>query len=112
MKEYIEREALLNSFEELMNIACEQGSPRIGKAMRTGTCAGIAFCRNEVRHAPAADVVEVRHAKWDDYYKCTACGNEALLEEKPDPLAHGLNSLFFVDSDYCPHCGCKMDREE
>lgn len=112
MKEYIEREALLNSFEELMNIACEQGSPRIGKAMRTGTCAGIAFCRNEVRHAPAADVVEVRHAKWDDDYKCTVCGNKALLEEKPDPLAHGLNRLFFVDSDYCPHCGAKMDKEE
>lgn len=42
-----------------------------------------------------ADVVEVRHAKWDDDYKCTACGNEALLEEKPDTWAHGLNSLFF-----------------
>ena len=59
MKEYIEREVALNSFEEIMNIACEQGPPRIGKAMRTGTCFGIAMCRNEVRHIPAADVVEV-----------------------------------------------------
>lgn len=58
MKEYIEREVALNSFEEIMNIACEQGEPRIGKAMRTGTCFGIAMCRNEVRHIPAADVIE------------------------------------------------------
>lgn len=63
MKEYIEREVALNSFEEIMNIACEQGEPRIGKAMRTGTCFGIAMCRNEVRHAPAADVVEVVRCK-------------------------------------------------
>ena len=101
MKEYIEREALLNSFEELMNIACEQGSPRIGKAMRTGTCAGIAFCRNEVRHAPAANVAEVRHAKWvsSEQYngrpECPVCFY--VTDEK---------------TNYCPHCGCKMDKEE
>ena len=69
------------------------------------------FAHNDLMRAiPAADVVEVRHAKWDDNHKCTACGNEALLEEKPDTMAHGLNSLFFVDSDYCPNCGAKMDK--
>lgn len=108
MKEYIEREALLNSFEELMNIACEQGSPRIGKAMRTGTCAGIAFCRNEVRHAPAADVVEVRHGRW-------------LLERTPDGKPYCFHCSVCDDDfhhigimtvyDYCPNCGAYMMGE-
>ena len=93
MKEYIEREALIARYD-----AEHVGPP--GRA------------RELMVTAPAADVVEVRHAKWDDNHKCTACGNEALLEEKPDTMAHGLNSLFFVDSDYCPHCGALMDKEE
>lgn len=118
MKEHIEREALLNSFEELINIACEQGSPRIGKAMRTGTCAGIAFCRNEVRHAPAADVEGVRHGRWVwnenamDWgiggWVCSECrAKNDNIPAKPD-----IHPSAWVGSQYCPHCGCKMDKEE
>ena len=59
--------------------------------------------------APTADVAPVVHAEWDDYCRCTNCGKEALCDEKPDPYAKGLNALFYVDSDYCPHCGAKMD---
>ncbi len=106
MKEYIEREAALNSFEEIMNIACEQVNPRIGKAIRAGTCLGIAMCRNEVRHIPAADVVEVRRGRWGEYesypltpslngYPCMACGQH---EQRT--------------TNYCPNCGAKMDKEE
>ena len=54
----------------------------------------------------------VAHGRWDDDHKCTVCRKEALCEEKPDPYAHGLLSLFYVDSNYCPNCGAKMDAEE
>ena len=49
----------------------------------------------------AADVVEVRHAKWvsSEQYngrpECPVCFY--VTDEK---------------TNYCPHCGCKMDREE
>lgn len=49
---------------------------------------------------PAADVVEVRHGRWEirnwgfDYYCCSACGFEHRYE---GPFA------------YCPNCGAKMD---
>lgn len=104
MKEYIERkEALRQIFLEAMghdfDFNAEYRKIYIS-------------AKRAVRNTPAADVIEVRHAKWDDEHKCTACGNEALLEEKPDTLAHGLNSLFFVDSDYCPNCGACMDKED
>ena len=55
------------------------------------------------------DVAPVVHAEWDDYCRCTNCGKEALCDEKPDPYVKGLNALFYVNSDYCPHCGAKMD---
>ena len=115
MKEYIEREPILKDIEEMLNAVRQhinitgRGS---GKTLWEGIGRGIIYCSKKLLAAPAADVVEVRHAKWDDNHKCTACGNEALLEEKPDTMAHGLNSLFFVDSDYCPHCGALMDKEE
>ena len=56
--------------------------------------------RNELDTVPAADVVEVRHAKWvsSEQYngrpECSACFY--VTDEK---------------TNYCPHCGCKMDRE-
>ena len=106
-KEYIEREALLNSFEELMNIACEQGSPRIGKAMRTGTCAGIAFCRNEVRHAPAADVVEVRHGRWERVIPTKSAAKWSTKVSCSQCHGQGYERY-----NYCPHCGALMDKEE
>ena len=117
MKEYIEREALLNSFEELMNIACEQGSPRIGKAMRTGTCAGIAFCRNEVRHAPAADVVEVVRCKDCKYYAAMITDT---VSGDMETVPWGICAQPWFNSDeydvqengYCSYGERRMDKEE
>lgn len=56
---------------------------------------------HELEHAPTADVVEVKHAKWeinsDGYYPyCSHC--------KTEPQ-NG------VMSKYCPECGAKMDSQ-
>lgn len=67
-----------------------------------------------------ADVVEVKHGEWVvDAYKgdeivripyvihehdepyCSLCGTYALLDGKED----------YAPSNYCPHCGAKMDGE-
>ena len=65
-----------------------------------------------VRCQPTNGAEPVRHGRWDDDHKCTVCRKEALYEQKPDPYACGLLTLFYVDSAYCPHCGAKMDLEE
>lgn len=59
--------------------------------------------------APAADVVEVRHERWDlakdpfgaGYVKCSRCGYKHCPEYYPDGSA--IMHLF------CPSCGAKMD---
>ena len=61
---------------------------------------------------PAADVVEVRHGRWekseDNYYslnlvKCSVCHEEWWFEIDDDVKDLNYN--------YCPNCGCKMDKE-
>ena len=92
MAEYIEREALRDALYDADEI----------------TMAGVKI----LNQFPAADAVPVRHGRWDDDHKCTVCRKQALCEEKPDPYAYGLLTLFYVDSVYCPNCGAKMDAKE
>ena len=61
-----------------------------------------------ILHAPAADVQEVKHGRWDDskvafYLKCSECGccvrafvGEVFLD-------------YAQEWHYCPNCGSRMD---
>jgi hypothetical protein len=64
----------------------------------------MAFVQGQINAAPTADVVEVRHGKWQVYLD----GN--LL------MCSSCKTTFFDESgnggtNYCPHCGAKMDGE-
>lgn len=70
---------------------------------------------DEIDNIPAADVKEVKHGKWikdvtkrrgdgEIYdYCCSECQGEAYEG------SYGNNDVF---SDYCHHCGAKMDGKE
>ena len=55
-------------------------------------------------HIPTADAVEVVHGEWvfNQFGEphCSVCGNY--------PLQNGDES--YALSNYCPHCGAKMDK--
>ena len=56
--------------------------------------------RAEIEAQPTVDAEPVRHGKWIEY-----------------PIADGMNQcsecgvLRFGESNYCPHCGARMDEE-
>ena len=53
---------------------------------------------------PTEDVAPVRHGRWLDG-KCTICG-----WEEPDVCTWlGYDSEAWIETPYCPNCGCKMD---
>lgn len=85
MKEYIEREALNKVIDYEIEV-CNSG---IAKG-------ALEFLK--VRVEPAADVVEVRHGQMIEG-ECTVCGWHGDCVDTP----------YY---NYCPNCGCKMDREE
>jgi rubrerythrin len=99
MAEYIEREAA----QEVLKRFCEgmrQDIPRYPNAIRLAS--------KDIDEIPAADVVEVKHGRWEietdhdefwgdmDYYKCSLCGNLELRD---------------TQTPYCPNCGARMDGE-
>ena len=98
MKEYIEREALMDEIHRI-------GGHNLCEWDTIGVKALV--CRQ-----PAADVVEVRHGYWFiteyEYFSCSECGNsyyngcESTAEAK-SRLKDGLYD------NYCPNCGAKMD---
>ena len=92
MKEYIEREALL----ELYQID--------GPLNETGRVP-LPVIRQNIMDMPAAEVAEVRHgrleyAPYNGVYdaKCSNCGYSPGIK--------------FWDSPYCPNCGALMREDE
>ena len=90
-KEYIEREAVINHIDCVVNEAPNADYRKAAWGF------GVFVSR-----LPAADVAPVRHGCW--------------VKEKPDVLIHWHCSVcekcYFLEepnADYCPHCGAKMD---
>ena len=90
MKEYIEREALL----ELYQID--------GPENETGHVP-LPVIRQNIMDIPAADVAEVRHGRWEEVRD--AYGN---LEGWLCECGREVKSK----DNYCPHCGALMDGKE
>ena len=64
---------------------------------------------------PTADVAEVKHGEWELEHEtygnmvCSVCRKQCPKERKPDPYEDYQMTDFYVESQYCPHCGAKMD---
>lgn len=91
MSEYIDREAAIEIAEKY---GLTNGSV-LGRHSGVGECIS-----SEIAALPAADVVPVVHGKWMPFHSeaagdiqyCSAC-----------------EIGFDAKTDYCPHCGAKMD---
>lgn len=112
MAKYIDAEGLIEKLKECEN-QCLKAFAELGdnkdtaegyiiNARRDGFYMSRLFAEN----APAADVQEVKHGKWEwcgDHHVCSECGEFALSDEYTGEE---------VLSDYCPNCGAKMDGGE
>ena len=69
----------------------------------------------DIENFPNADVAPVRHGQWELEYgtygkmRCSVCKKEALIEKTIGDV--GVITKY-VDSNYCPNCGAKMDEKE
>ena len=113
MAEYIEREAVLKAYLDLVLAKSKAAKARNGAATFRGDLFPLVELTEKewvrlINAAPAADVAPVRHGWWEveidfdefwgdlEYYKCSVCGNRELRD---------------AQTPYCPNCGALMDLE-
>ena len=92
MAEYIEREVLLTKIKENALTKYDWSE-----------AIDIDDLEQVIQDVPTADVVAVRHGKWDINRNCSVCGVYKF---------EGLDADVWADWDinYCPNCGAKMNQ--
>lgn len=103
MSEYIDREKFISDIKNRYCKPCENE----GKDYKHTKCRAcwVDDMIVEIEGAPTAEVVEVKHGKWEyigtdkhgNVFRCSNCA-----------LRIGLD----YETTYCPNCGAKMDLEE
>ena len=102
MKEYISKDRAKQFVCGHCNEVCSE------EPCEPSDCDWMAFIDKE----PAADVAEVRHGRWEAWmpdkngetreFICTGCRFMVEMSWKQKEC----------DYEWCPYCGCKMDKEE
>ena len=111
MTEYINRETFVADKRKQYCEDCHRRKGMKNGKMRFCYEIGGVPCRacgiddmfNDIEDYPAADVVEVRHGKWQNGdmptyggYKCSLCGENTT----------------HYKANFCPNCGARMDKED
>ena len=89
---------------------------RCGSAPFVGTCmSDNEYLPERLKKAPTIEAKPVVHGRWELEYetygkmRCSVCKKEALIEKAISDV--GVITIY-VDSNYCPNCGAKMDEKE
>ena len=87
---------------------------RCGSAPLVGTCTSDnEYLSDRLKKAPTIEAKPVVHGHWELEYetcgkmRCSVCKKEAFIEKVIGDVSV---IIIYADSDYCPHCGAKMDE--
>lgn len=101
IKEYIEREIVIEKCNKLLDNADSCPEPHILGGVRL---VRDLILTNEETRVPAADVEPVKHGKWTGFpnnnvwsIKCSECHRLLPFGTLPEEM------------EYCSHCGARMD---
>lgn len=105
---YIEREKARELIKNFGKGAIEDGMKTLDPVD------DIILLSSGVDLIPTADVAEVRHGKWimrGGKFRCSECDGKALMQDVGGTggFSHEFEQ---VKSDFCPHCGAKMDGKD
>ena len=106
MAEYIEKDALVRML---------RAKAEMGRLSEYSVC--FDNVAKMIELLPAADVAEVKHGKWLNFYndfstaECSECAEcfEVSPDEKPKKEFFEAFKEFY---HYCPNCGAKMGLED
>lgn len=119
MTEYIEREALLAHIKDLPTWWADAGGYYGGAQKLPDGLFEPEDIIASIENAPAADVAPVVHGLWMPVYESEMTGwNPAVAGRDPiggyicsackEEAVYDCNDKFVL-SNYCPHCGARME---
>ena len=101
MAEYIEKTQLL---EKLKHRVSTDDDSKFATGFIKGTNEALGIIEEWIASIPAADVAPVVHGRWV-YHNfdtiCSECRKSAIFDEWEQQ----------AETEFCPHCGAKMDGE-
>ena len=97
---YIDRELLLIGVDGCISSLHVQAK---GDPIQESAIKLVEATRDYIASLSAADVVEVRHGRWDENGRCTLCGGHAPF--------WAMASTYYK-SPWCHECGARMDKED
>lgn len=102
VKEYIEREAALNASKIVYIEYIEVD----GEGYEDGNADDIpVVLKKDIEALPIADVVPIRHGKWNSDGSCSCCGCYAPTDDAHD-------AIWRSELNYCYYCGAKMEVQD
>ena len=110
MAEYIDRELLKERFKNRLNWLKKDIHDEYSSVLYD--C--CEYDTKLIDEITAADVAPIVHGRWELEYetygkmRCSVCKKEALIEKTIGDVGVITN---YVDSNYCPNCGAKMDEK-
>lgn len=96
----ISKGTLVNEFEWLKSVVNESSKSEVEETIQ------------RIRNAPAVEARPVVHGRWvysDWGWVCSVCGENAL--QKVEYSRGCYMGCETIESNFCPHCGAKMDKE-
>lgn len=100
MARYIDAEALINELEA--------GCMPIYESGISGILGDKDCIRDYIERAPAADVQEVKHGRWEKHETHSGAFEFWFCSECDRSGGYSINPGF----NYCPNCGAKMDGKD
>lgn len=99
MDAYIDRDATVESLNAMKPFLRDRGQVQLLRRIM-----------NHIGKIPVADVVHVVHGEWvndgDGDWRCSSCRRLFTFDDYGD--VHPLDDCWF---NYCPTCGCRMDKD-
>lgn len=95
-KEYIEREKALEKVIEVKHHDPELSGVVLHRYIK----------EIDLKDIPAADVVEVRHERWE-----RVIPTKSAAKWSTKVSCSNCHSVGYMRYNYCPNCGAKMDKE-
>ena len=101
VSKYIDVDVFIKSFREALPGLKAQVDPDLTPKAYAYLRGGEAIIEDLTKF-PTADVAEVRHGRW----LCVDTDTEQFF------LCNRCKKKEYWESNYCPNCGAKMDKEE